>query len=223
MFRSPNGWVKSLKEQVYDYLFDQLGQETADTRSYLDLTKIAEKLGISKTPLRDALIFLEAEGFVEIVPRRGVRVKQLSLDEIKDIYQVIGSLESDALLESVKHFNETDYQVLDRLTRGYREQFENGSYDKCLDVNFQFHSYFIDRCGNSLLARLIQAQKRRLYDWPRRTRLLLDWERKNLAEHEWILRLLEAGDAQGAADVLRTVHWGFTSNENYIKQFYGPR
>jgi DNA-binding GntR family transcriptional regulator len=220
LLQNANTIIKSLKEQVYDYLFDQLGQRALDPGIFIDLNGIAAKLGISRTPLRDALIQLEMEGYVEIVPRRGVRVKKLGLDEIKEIYQVIGSLEATALTITAKQFTTKDHQQLLEMTKQYRKQIELRSYDGCLSINYNFHNYFIDRCDNALLAHLIKSQKQRLYDWPRHTNLLLDWERKNLGEHEKIVSLLMAGDIQGAADWLRDIHWGFSGNKQYIIPFY---
>ena len=90
--------VKSLGEQVYNYLCDQLKKRALNPGTFLDLNDIAAKLGISRTPLRDALIYLEVDGYVEIVPRRGVRVKYLELSEVKNLYQIIGSLEATAMV-----------------------------------------------------------------------------------------------------------------------------
>ena len=69
--------VKSLREQVYECLLAQLKAGALDTGSFLDLNRLAAELGVSRTPLRDALIQLEAEEFVTIAPRRGVAVRTL--------------------------------------------------------------------------------------------------------------------------------------------------
>ena len=220
MLRNGDKVVKSLGEQVYNYLCDQLKKRALNPGTFLDLNDIAAKLGISRTPLRDALIYLEVDGYVEIVPRRGVRVKYLELSEVKNLYQIIGSLEATAMVESSKQFTAEDYQQLNDMTREYRNKVEVGNLDDCLSINYAFHDYFLDRCGNPFLARMVRTLKRRLYDWPRHTDLLADWERINLAEHERMVSLLEAGDAQAAAAVLRDVHWQFQTQEDYIRSFY---
>lgn len=220
MVRNEEVVLKSLREQVYDYLFEQLRQRTLDPGSFLDLNQIASKLGISRTPLRDALIYLEVEGYVEIIPRRGVRVKYLDLSEIRDLYQIIGSLEATALLEAAKRFTAEDHQKLRDITVEYRKQLDLGSFDGCLAANYQFHDYFIDNCGNSHLARMVRAQKRRLYDWPRRTRIHWEWERTNVEEHEKIVEFLVKGETQAASDWLKNVHWSFPVQEHFVQPFY---
>ena len=74
------------------------------------LGEMANELGISKTPLRDALFQLEAEGFVRIFPRRGVMVRVLDLPEISNIYEILGSLESTAIINNAFKFRQSGYR-----------------------------------------------------------------------------------------------------------------
>lgn len=90
-------FTKSLKEQVYDYLRHEI-EKNIQPGAVINMDATSRKLGISKTPLRDALLQLEMEGFVTIAPRRGIYVNSLALDDIKEFYQVIGALEQSAIL-----------------------------------------------------------------------------------------------------------------------------
>ena len=69
--------TRSLREQVYEFLRAEMNRGGLEIGTFLDLGALAEHLGISRTPLRDALLQLEVEGFVEILPRRGFRLKPL--------------------------------------------------------------------------------------------------------------------------------------------------
>ena len=89
--------LKTLREQVYDYLRESLNRGDLVPGATVDLAKLSGKLGVSKTPLRFALFQLENEGFVTILPRRGCVVNVLTLGEIRGIYQIIGSLESSVV------------------------------------------------------------------------------------------------------------------------------
>ena len=71
--------VKSLREQIYEYLREEMGSGKLISGSSINLTAISDELGVSKTPLRDALIQLEAEGFVSILPRRGIQLRSRNL------------------------------------------------------------------------------------------------------------------------------------------------
>ncbi len=74
--------TKSLREQVYEYLRDEIHNRKLLPGATININEISQQLGISKTPLRDAIIQLEIEGFVTILPRRGVTVKKLTLREV---------------------------------------------------------------------------------------------------------------------------------------------
>lgn len=87
--------LKSLREQVYDYLRVNMNDGIIRSGSFLNLNEISRELGMSRTPLRDALFQLESEGFVTIYPRRGVVVNGLTLEKIKNIYEILGGLESE--------------------------------------------------------------------------------------------------------------------------------
>jgi len=103
--------VKSLKEQVYDYLRDQLRSGQILPGSAVNLDETSRKLGVSRTPLRDALLQLESEGFVTIYPRRGVIVNLLSLGDIRNYYQIIGALESTAILQAFDKIGASEERV----------------------------------------------------------------------------------------------------------------
>ena len=221
MLRQRNNVVKSLGEQVYDYLFEQLKRKALVPGTCLDLNRIAAELGISRTPLRDALMSLEAEGYVEIVPRRGVLVKHLTLEDVRELYQVIGALEAAAMLAAAPGLGPGDHRRLREMTDEYQSRLDEGNFDRCLLINYQFHDFFLERCGNGLLARTVHGCKRRLYDWPRHLELLAEWEQRNVDEHRRMVQLIGAGDARGAAEILQFVHWSFHGQEQYVRAFYG--
>ena len=93
MARQKNGFVelRSLKDQVYHYLREEFARGALAPGAQIEMITLSGKLGISRTPLRDALIRLEGEGFVTISSRRGVFVNSLTLENVREIYQVLGA------------------------------------------------------------------------------------------------------------------------------------
>src|SRR5438105_14060538 len=89
--------LRSLREEVYERVRALLNKGGLRPGKYLDLNALAREIGISRTPLRDALLRLECEGFVEIHSRKGVRVAPLTLDRIRHIYEILAALESTTL------------------------------------------------------------------------------------------------------------------------------
>ena len=94
-------YLKTLREQVYEYLRELMQYGKLKPGDFINMNQLSNELGISKTPLRDALIQLEAEGFVTFFPRRGVMVNLLTLQDIKDYYQIIGALEGAVILAEI--------------------------------------------------------------------------------------------------------------------------
>ncbi len=212
--------LKSLKEQVYDYLRQQLQRHELQPGTVINMDATAKKLGVSKTPLRDALIQLEMEGFVTISPRRGIYVNSLPLDEIREFYQVIGALESSALVEAFPRLGASGIKKMDRLNRQMQKAIDADDYELFYSKNLNFHDAFIQLCGNRNLGRIIGNLKKRLYDFPQKRQWIKEWEQSSIREHQEIVDFLAAGDAQSAALFLRDVHWSFKVQEKFIRKYY---
>jgi len=214
--------LRSLREQVYEYLRDAINQGELDAGSFLDQKKLSERLGISKTPLRDALIQLETEGFVSILPRRGVIVNRLTLEDVRHLYEIIGALEGAVLMSVGDRLQETHYQQMWSLNEEMVQAVEAGEFDRYYARNLSFHEVFLGLTQNSSLVRMVENAKHRLYDFPRRREFLPEWELASTGEHAAFLELLEGDDVRGAADFLRDVHWSFEVQQPFILQYYFP-
>ncbi|MDH4258207.1 MAG: GntR family transcriptional regulator, partial [Candidatus Aminicenantes bacterium] len=159
--------LKSLKEQVYEYLRSQMEKGKICPGSTINMDETSSKLGVSKTPLRDALLQLEMEGFISILPRRGVVVNHLTLKDIKEYYEIIGALESRALLSAFDRLKKEDIERLRSANREMEEAIQNDDFNLYYRKNLKFHNTFLDLCQNSSLVRVVNNLKKRLYDFPR--------------------------------------------------------
>jgi DNA-binding GntR family transcriptional regulator len=221
MSQPRNFTLKTLREQVYDYLRELLNRGELVPGATVDLAKLSERLGVSKTPLRFALFQLENEGFVTILPRRGCVVNVLTLSEIRGIYQIIGSLESAVVRAE---FRKITPVVIDRLRRYNglaRAAIIEDDFDRYYAFNLDFHEQYLELSPNERLKRTLKTLKHRLYDFPRKDRFVKEWELRSVGEHEEFVRLLSAGDARAAASYIRDVHWDFEVQRPYIEQYYG--
>ncbi len=211
--------LKSLREQVYQYLREEMQNGNILPGAYINMGELCSRLNVSKTPLREALIFLEAEGFVTILPRRGVRVNQLSLEEVREIIQVVGSLEASAVVSAAPCLDALMLKRLARMNEKMTAAVRQEDFERYYHLNVEFHDVFLQRCGNRLLRDTVMLFKQRLYDFPRRA-YIREWELNNCDEHDRIIACLRQGDAVGAARVMRTDHWSYSKHEKYIRQFY---
>ena len=212
--------VKSLKEQVYDYLRDQLRSGQILPGSAINLDETSRKLGVSRTPLRDALLQLESEGFVTIYPRRGVIVNLLSLGDIRNYYQIIGALESTAILQAFDKIGENDLRAMEGIIEDMKKAIGSDDFDLYYEKNLALHDVYLALCGNKNLVRIVRTLKRRLYDFPRQRGFIKEWELASIAEHKELLQLLKLRKAAEAAAYIRDIHWSYEVQERYINRYY---
>jgi len=212
--------IKSLKEQVYDYLREEFRLHRLKPGAIINMDTTSKELGISKTPLREALLQLEMEGFVTIVPRRGIYVNSLSIKEIKEFYQVIGALEGSAILECANKMKKEDIEKMAKYNDEMEKAIEKDNFDLFYDKNLSFHNTFVNLAKNDSMIKIVNNLKKRLYDFPRPEKWIKEWEKTSTAEHDQLVELLRNGDFKKAAQYIQEVHWSFTTQEHYIKKYY---
>jgi DNA-binding GntR family transcriptional regulator len=220
MDRKPLLNVKSLKEQVYEYLREQLRTGEIKPGSVIDMETTSKMLGVSKTPLRDALLQLEFEGFVTILPRRKIVVNILAIQDIRNYYEIIGALESAAILAAMDNFKEADFKTLERLTAEMKEAVEKNDFDHYYEKNLKFHEIYLGLSGNVNLVKIVNTMKKRLYDFPRQSGFVREWEEASIGEHLELIRLFRQRNKKEAAAFIRDVHWSFKVQEKYIAKYY---
>lgn len=212
--------LKSLREQVYDYLRIEMNEGRLKPGVFMNLNLISNELGMSRTPLRDALIQLETEGFVTILPRRGVLVTRLSLEKIKDIYEILGALESSVIINTAFRFKVSDAELMTEYNRQMRKALDKNNFSVFYDANLKFHNVYLEKSDNMEILNYIKIYRERLYDFPRNKTYVKEWEMHSLDEHTELIRLLRSADFNGAADFVRDVHWSFAVQERFIRKYY---
>jgi DNA-binding GntR family transcriptional regulator len=214
--------VKSLRQQVYDYLRGAMARGELAPGSPIDLNALAQQLGVSRTPLRDALLQLQAEGFVTIMARRRCVVSELTLEQIRDLYQIIGGLEACVLRDELHRITPDEVERMRRLNREMRAALDRDDFDGYYAANLELHDSYLGLSSNATLKRMVRTLKQRLYDFPRRSAFVKEWELASTGEHEQLIERIAAGDAEGAAEQIRGVHWSFEVQEPFIRRYYFP-
>ncbi|RKY88533.1 GntR family transcriptional regulator [candidate division KSB1 bacterium] len=212
--------LKSLKEQVYEYLREQMHVGKIRPGSLINMDQTAKQLGISKTPLRDALIRLEMEGFVTILPRRAVIVNILTHQDIKDYYQIIGALESSAIISAFPKIKTNEIKTMKELNRKMKYAINRDDFATYYDNNLKFHNIYLDLSGNRYLVKTVTTLKKRLYDFPRQKKYIKEWEEASIIEHATLVKLISDGKMQEAANFIRDVHWSFEVQKKFVKKYY---
>jgi DNA-binding GntR family transcriptional regulator len=212
--------LSSLKDQVYEYLRLQMKKGEIKPGSFINMDSTCAKLGISKTPMREALLQLETEGFVTILPRRGIVVNELSLQDIRNYYQIIGALESTAIISSSIRLESLDVEKMLKLNQAMKNAITKNSFDTYYGRNLEFHDIFLRLSGNRLLKQTVETMKKRLYDFPRPEGYIKEWEEASILEHQRLITYVSQGQFLEAANFIRDVHWSFNVQKKFILNYY---
>ena len=212
--------LKSLREKVYQYLKKGLNEGTLRQGAFLNLNAISAELGMSRTPLRDALFQLESEGFVTIFPRRGVMVNRLDMDKVRSLYEIGGALDSAVSVRVGPKLGEEDLARMEFLNAQMRAAVDEQDFDRYYENNLAFHAVYLDLSENTELLRTIRMLRERLFEFPKSKTFNKEWETKAVGEHAEIIRLFRTGDFNRVAEYIRDVHWSYERQERYARKAY---
>ncbi|MBW1903462.1 MAG: GntR family transcriptional regulator [Deltaproteobacteria bacterium] len=211
--------LESLREQVYQNLREDIAKGRLLPGSSINLKSVSQHLGISKTPLRDAIIQLECDGFVTILPRRGIIVNKLTLPDIRNLTEIAGALEAAVIISVFDELKPSHINEMERLNAEMISAIHNEAFDRIYELNIAFHDVFLSLSDNELLKKNIMPIKQRLYDFPRRA-YIKEWELINCAEHTQLIAFMRNKDCEGAVSLWKDRHWSFSFHEKFIRKFY---
>jgi DNA-binding GntR family transcriptional regulator len=165
---------------------------------------LAEEFGISRIPVREALLQLEAEGLVRILPHRGAVVSELSAEEVEEIFELRAVLEPRLLKHSAPLLTEADFSALRAILSEFEMALRAGSIERWGELNTAFHILLYQRAARPRTLGLVSTLLR---DSDRHTRLQLSYtDGRARAEHEHaeLLNLCEARKVREACGLLRS-------------------
>ncbi|MCK7480204.1 MAG: FCD domain-containing protein [Candidatus Moduliflexus flocculans] len=97
---------------------------------------------------------------------------------------------------------------------------EANDFDAYYEKNLAFHNTFLNLCGNESLVKTVNNLKKRLYDFPRVSGFVKEWEESSILEHQALIDLIRTGRSQAAANHIRDVHWSFKVQERFVRKYY---
>lgn len=211
---------RSLSECVMDYLKEKLNTGELNPGDEINVTELLETLGVSRTPIREALIQLKKDGYIENVSRKEFRIKKLSIDEIEYIYQIIGLLESEAVKITCDKITEEEILELQENYEMMKKALADNDFSSYLNLNDSCHRLFIKYCNNPILLSIIENLKERLYEFPKIILNISEWENMMMSDHQQIIQLFKKRDKEGLVKLIKNTHWDFKRNYPYILKYY---
>jgi DNA-binding GntR family transcriptional regulator len=170
----------------------------------LDERQLASDLGVSRTPVREALAQLEREGFVRSVPRRGVYVVRKTKREVIEMITAWAALESMAARLATQNASDEEIAALRRLFATFEGGAVEAKLDEYSEVNIEFHQTIIRMSHNQVLIDMAENLFTHMRMIRRRTISEKDRADRSIRDHMHIIEALEARDAERAEELVRT-------------------
>lgn len=188
-----------LERRVYERLRDEIVAGALVPGAQLVEARIAADLGVSKTPVREALIRLQRDGLVEIEPYRGARVLEPSAEDIREILELRLVIESQIARDLAVTGPAHVLDALEDSVAASRSALAAGAQQELLDSLTAFSDIFAGACGNSRMVKLLIDLRSVLLLIGNTSLRAPGREERSIAEHEAILAALRASDAEAAA------------------------
>lgn len=196
---------------AYEEIRSQILSLQLEPGADLDEHVLIDSLKVSRTPIREALIQLAAEGLVDVLPNRGARVSKVDLTGVREFFEALDAAQRMTTRWAALRRTQEHIGAIDRERRSFEKAVASGDLTGMMDINLAFHEAIGTACGNSLVAK---HYAQLLAFGLRLSRLSLAYEgtetRRDehlqtiIEEHREMVRFIIAGDAAAAEDMARS-------------------
>lgn len=190
----------SLSQLAYDALRIKILNNELKPAKYFLESDLANLLGISRTPLKEALVKLENEGLIKIQPRHGISVLPLSADDMEEVYQIITGLECEAVsIIAEKGLSIAELAELEKSGKSMERALKQDDLKSWAESDEHFHRLLLEFCGNARLKQTVLN----LWDLSHRARYFtLQLREKPIGSTEDHQRVIEAIKRQDVAEAV---------------------
>ena len=193
-----------ISDVLREKIEEQIAPGAQPPGSALDEATLVEQHGVSRTPVREALIQLAAEGLIEIRPRRGAVVTSIGPTRLSEMFEVMAELEAMCARLAARRMTEAERRALlaaHQACEAARAQDDSDAYFYC---NEDFHAAIYAGSHNTFLIEQAQALQRRLRPYRRLQLRVRNRMGVSFTEHQSVVQAITSGDAEAAALALRS-------------------
>ncbi len=211
---------KPLRDVVFETIRNAILSGQLKPNERLMETQLAEKLGVSRTPVREAIRKLELEGLVTMIPRKGAYVSELSLEEIMETFEVRESLEVLAITLAFNNFTDKDIKEIEEIQDKFAEACKKKDIKKIINFDFEIHKKIYILSKNNRLISIMES----LNEVLSRFRMIYYYEfissESIVKQHEEIIEAIRNRNVNKAADAMRNHLQEINSDMGNFLKFY---
>jgi DNA-binding GntR family transcriptional regulator len=194
----------SIRDRVYNHLKQEIFNSQIPEDAILVESRLAEQIGISRTPIREALHFLEKEGLLEIIPRAGYRVRKIDWDEVEEIVEIRKVVEALAAKWAIKRIKREEMEAMKNNLSQSEAAIARGELELFPELDAQFHEILARASRSKRLIDLIQALRSDMLRYRIRSLHRKDTASLALAGHRYIFECVAGRDSKGVQLAVHT-------------------
>lgn len=194
----------SLRSRVFHKIRDGILNGKYKEHDELREAAIAEELGVSRTPVREAFRQLELEGLIHIVPNKGAYVTGITSKDVRDIYMIRSQLEGLCAMWATEHI--TDAQLEEMEENIYLTEFhaKKGHNDQIAELDSRFHEIMYEACDSKMLEHLLRDFHEYVYRIRKQTLAQGARSTASTDEHRMIMEAIKSKDSNKASELAKT-------------------
>ena len=195
--------TETYKNQAYDLIKNAILYNRFRVDAIYSQEAICTELGISRTPVREAIRKLELEGLVVMIPRKGAEVARITEKDLRDVLEVRCSLEELAAELAAERMDEEGQEKLDQALVEFESAIESGDNAAIADSDMEFHDIIFDATGNPRLIQIIGNLREQFYRYRLEYVKDTDYHIVLLNEHKELVNAIRAGKKEEARKIMK--------------------
>jgi DNA-binding GntR family transcriptional regulator len=194
---------KPIREIIRDQIVEDILKGRTNAGEKLLEAELADRFKVSRTPVREALLQLEREGYISLTKNVGAIVRKISVKEVKEIYELLAQLEAFATEMAIDNLTKKDISNLRSLLKSMGKSIKMKDYGRYVKDNLEFHKYFLKKSGNESLHHIVVDLRSRIYGLVSQGLTLPMYADRYLEWHEKIVEAAEHKDAKKAGRIVK--------------------
>lgn len=195
--------ARTLHQEIAAQIQKMIRKGTLVKGQKIDEKTLCESMGVSRTPVREALRLLKSEGLIQLIPHKGAFVSEPCIEEISDMFEVMSVLEGTCARLATTHMKEKDLQKIEALHEELEAHYQKRDYEAYLRKNNVLHVFVQELAGNRVLNDVINGLRQKILLY--RQRQLYQPERfdQSIQEHRNLLEAFRRRDPDSAESLMK--------------------
>lgn len=193
----------NIHQQAYNIIAEQIISGSLKPGARITEKEIASILGVSRTPVREAMKLLSKDGLIEVIPHKGAIVRKLSLIDIKEIYEIRAVLEGLGAKLASKHIPKKELDKIIESVKTCKDELDKGRVEFFVEFDTKLHSLILTYCGNKHLQKTINSLNNLIYYFRVEIAKKIERSIEAFHEHNRLLQALKNQDGDLAEEAMK--------------------